>query len=223
MRAVQRNAVGVAVILVVFAALTFFIRPTTLLGRVVESFDGIPKVLGEWNGRDLDSTSAAAALPNSSTLFRDYYDSSGRRANLTIVYGLDIADIHKPEYCFESQGWTQVQSKTFMLRPPKGPAHPAKIMLLNSRQGPTVCLYWYAGQGGARGDLAVQRFDAWKSAFMSRKVRPSALVRILVPVTVSEADAENVALSLAGYVDASVMRMVAKQPKIVRAGRTIGE
>lgn len=224
MRSIQRNAAIVAVIAIILAALTLFVRPVTILGRIVESFDSIPMSLQGWTGQDVDPGTAPQLLPNSSILMRDYSNGDGQQANLTIVYGLDIADIHNPEYCFAGQGWKTLASRTILLRPTSGSAHPVKLLLLNDGRGNRyVGMYWYAGEGGARDTVAAQRFQSWRSAFLSGKVRPSALVRILAPVTENQQASEKAALSLASSVDAPILQMVSRQPKIVRARRQLGE
>jgi len=224
MRSIQRNAACVAAISILLAALSLFVRPTMILGRVVESFDAIPKSVGGWTGHDVDPGSAPQLLPNSSILMRDYHTAKGQGANLTIVYGLDIADIHNPEYCFAGQGWATLAARTVTLRPATGAAHPVRILLLNeTRSGRYVCMYWYAGPDGSKGTLSSQRFESWKTAFLTGRVRPSALVRVLVPVSDDQQAAERAVISLASLIDAPIRRMVSSQPRTVHAGRAIGE
>ncbi|MDO8589563.1 MAG: EpsI family protein [Armatimonadota bacterium] len=223
MRSLQRNTFGVAAVSVVFAVLTFFVRPAMIFGRVVEKFDDVPRAIGEWIGRDADSRQSARLLPNSAVLVRDYYNGSGRQANLLIVYGLDIADIHDPQYCFEGEGWKVIAGQTVKLQPASGPAHPARMTLLQrSGGGYTVGIHWYASPNGSKDTLAAQRLDIWKNALLSRRVHPSALVRILVPVTEGQNTAELDALSLAFYLDEPVVRMVSRSANAAPADMADG-
>lgn len=207
-----------------FAGLISFVRPTTLLGRVVEKFDGIPREIEGWTGYNVDPGESAELLPNSSVLIRDYINPEARWANLAIVYGLDIADIHKPEYCFESHGWVRVKERTTVLRPHTGKPHSIKMLLLKEKDGQlTVCAYWYAGLNGAKDTLTAQRFETWKGALLSREVQPSALIRVLVSVTESQSIAEKDTLSLAAALDPGIMKMVSRKPRIIKARRMVGE
>ena len=225
MRQVQANALCIVAISVAFACMTVLVRPVTILGRVVESFDSIPREVGSWTGHDADTAQSERLLPNSSVLMRDYVNDSGRWANLTIVYGLDVADIHKPEYCFEGQGWSRISEGKVTITPSDdGKPHSAKLLVLrDAAGGKVVCIYWYAGPSGAKDSLAGQRFEVWKDAILSGKVRPSALVRVMSPVVDDEALAKQEALWIASDLDASICQMVSRQPYITRARRKIGE
>jgi len=206
-------------LVIAFAAANVLVKPAALVGRVVENFDDIPLRIGDWKGRDLDPGESGRLLPNSSLLNRDYVNLNGHLANLYIVYGLDLADIHRPEYCFEGYGWTLLRSKIVMLRLPSASSHPVRVLLLKDATGlRTVCIYWYFGAGRSEVTLEKQRLDVWKSAFLSRRLPPSALVRITVPVADGESSAERDALSLASGLDESITHIVSRKPRVTRAG-----
>jgi EpsI family protein len=140
---------------------------------------------------------------------RDYVNSEARLVNLTVVYGMDIADIHKPEYCFEGQGWKELANGTTSIKPASGPSHPARQLLLQDTDGEqVVCIYWYAGKYGASESLATQRFNVWKGALTLGRVYPSALVRISAAVTDGVGQARRDALSLASLIDSPITQMV---------------
>jgi EpsI family protein len=224
MRSIQRNAACVAAISILLAVVSLFVRPAMILGRVVERFDAIPMSVNGWNGRDVDPGIAPQLLPNSSVLTRDYHNAEGESANLTIVCGLDIADIHSPEYCFAGQGWGRLATRTILLRQASDVVHPVRLLLLNDAgSGHYVCVYWYAGPDGSKDTLSSQRFESWRSAFLTGRVRPSALVRILVRVSGDQQAAEKAALSLASYMDNPIQEMVSREPRTVDARRAIGE
>jgi len=219
MHAVQRNAIGVAIVCAGFAALTLLVRPTTILGRVVETFDGIPAATGGWRSVEADASSWTKLLPNSSVFLRDYYNSAGRVATVSIVYSLDIADIHDPHYCFESVGWAAQNSHTVMLRT----GHPVKVTLMKNGGDRAVAVYWYSGPDGYRTDHADRRLDVWRNAALFQTVRPTALVRIFLPVASDEKAALRDALSLANLLDPSIAQMVSRAPTIEPARRAIGQ
>lgn len=224
MRKLQRNAVLTLLISVGFACAVLFVRPSNLLGKVMEKFDDIPMALSGWKGENIDISDYTAFVPNSSLLMRDYTSKDGKTANLTIVYGLDVSDIHNPEYCFEGQGWKVLEKKIVTVHPVSGKPHPARATLLDDATGEWVMsVYWFTGPHGPKIDLAHQRMQVWRHVFASRRVQPSAVVRILVPVIDGKEAALRDALAVASAVDDPVTRMVKRKPTILPARRVLGE
>ncbi|MBI2842267.1 MAG: EpsI family protein [Armatimonadetes bacterium] len=191
-----------------FAALAF--QPSAR-GRLIETFEDVPISIGGWTGADIDPGDSARSVPNSSVLMRVYQKPSGKRADLTIVYGLDPADLHRPEQYLASSGWATDSRKTVTIRAPGGDSHPARLLRLSQPGYPDLlCLYWFAGKEGRTAELASRKLSVFKTALLSGSKEPTALVTLTSLAGDDAALQEKPLLALAGLLDPHVTRMVSQ-------------
>lgn len=210
MRKFKRNIVWVIIFTAAWAAATILLRPATVLGRVDESFDSIPRNIGGWVGTDIDPGDSALAIPNSSVLMRNYANHSGQTVTLAVVYGFDLSDIHKPEYCMEGSGWRAIAGRVVVIDPTSAPEHGAKLLTLRAPDSSKIlCLYWFAGPGGSTHEFSSRKLAVFLNALSGRAV-PTALVRLTMPVSVNGHEEEQRMMDLARMLDGHVFELVSR-------------
>jgi EpsI family protein len=155
-----------------------------------------PVEVGGWRqtGRDLRFDAATeAVLRADDYVSRDYVAGDGAAAaSLYVGYYATQrtgATYHSPLNCLPGSGWTLNEPGRVGIKPSDGsPAFEANRYIIEHAGDRQLMLYWYQGRGRA---VASEYLDKVYTVFDSIRRRRSdgSMVRILVPVRGSEAEA----------------------------------
>lgn len=193
----------------IFACGSLFLKPQALFDPVAEDFRAIPKTIGFWVGADVGASPSARMLPNSSVLVRSYRDLAGGQFVLTIVCGMDLSDLHKPEYCLEANDWQTDSSRTVEVITQSGESHRAKLLRIRAPDSRRLaCLYWFAGADGGTDVLASRKWDVVRRVLVSGRLEPTALVRLTAPIGDNPAATEEELILVAGALDRYLENML---------------
>lgn len=110
--------------------------------------------------------------------------------------------IHSPKNCLPGSGWEPLASRTITLQTPNGPVTVNRYLLKREDEQALV-LYWYQGRGRVEANEYVVKWDLLKDAAL-RHHTEEALVRVVVPVSVNEAQAYDLAAKIAAALVPSV-------------------
>lgn len=103
--------------------------------------------------------------------------------------------IHSPKNCLPGGGWEPLASQTATISTASGAATVNRYLLQRDDQQVLV-LYWYQGRGRIQANEYLVKWDLLRDSAL-RQRSEEALVRIVVPITESEADAYAVATRVA--------------------------
>ena len=165
-----------------------------------------PAQVGEWKqvGPDARFDAATeAVLRADDYVTRDYTLAGGGIASLYIGYYSTQragATYHSPLNCLPGSGWTLTDPATVEIKPADGRApFEANRYILQNGTTRQLLVYWYQGRGRA---VASEYWDKVYTVFDSVRRRRSdgSMVRVLVPVGRSEAEALEAATSFAAEV-----------------------
>lgn len=117
-----------------------------------ESLSSFPLFLGQWQGRDLQtSAEMAQALGPGEFLFRDYFDVRQRSvASLLIAYfpSQRAGDtIHSPKNCLPGAGWIPTETGRIWIDYLGGNKIQVNRILVQQGAERAVVLYWYQAHG----------------------------------------------------------------------------
>ena len=110
--------------------------------------------------------------------------------------------IHSPKNCLPGSGWEPLASRTEVIETPSGPVTVNRYLLKNESARALV-LYWYQGRGRVEANEYVVKWDLLRDAALRRRTE-EALVRVVVPVTGTEAQAFEAAARAAGTLVSAV-------------------
>ena len=121
------------------------------------------------------------------TLYVGYYDrqTSGKT-------------IHSPKNCLPGSGWEPLTSQSAQIATPSGTVVVNRYLIQKGRDQALV-LYWYQGRGRVASNEYAVKWDLVRDAALRRR-SDEALVRVVVPIRGSEADAFALASRIAGRV-----------------------
>jgi EpsI family protein len=162
-----------------------------------------PTVVGQWQQRGVDTRFDAqteSVLRADDYLARDFVLPDGRFANFYVGYyetQRNGATYHSPLNCLPGAGWTLNDPETIQIKPAGGGApFEANRYIIQNGDTRQLLIYWYQGRGRA---VASEYWGKIYTVVDSVKRRRSdgAMVRVIVPVQKSEADALAVATDLA--------------------------
>ena len=165
-----------------------------------------PAELGGWARRGSDArfdAATEAVLRADDYVTRDYADAAGRAASLYVGYYRTQrtgATYHSPLNCLPGSGWTLDDPVTVQIKPASGaPAFEANRYVIRNGSQSQLLIYWYQGRGRA---VASEYWDKVYTVLDSVRLRRSdgAMVRVLVPVGRSEAEASETATRFAAEV-----------------------
>lgn len=103
--------------------------------------------------------------------------------------------IHSPKNCLPGAGWEALTSSTAVVQTAQG-AVPVTKYLLKRKDERAVVFYWYQGRGRVEANEYRVKWNLLRDAALRRR-SDEALVRVVVPVTSTEAEATNVASRVA--------------------------
>jgi EpsI family protein len=173
-----------------------------------------PETLGQWRQRGADmrfDAQTESVLLADDYLSRDYLLPDGRWANFYVGYYASQrngATYHSPLNCLPGAGWTLNDPATIQITPAGGgvPFEANRYIIQNGdvRQ---LLIYWYQGRGRA---VASEYWGKIYTVVDSVKLRRSdgAMVRVLVPIQKSEADALALASDLAAQVSPALPNFI---------------
>lgn len=162
-----------------------------------------PAEVGQWRQRGVDARFDAqteSVLRADDYLARDYALPDGRSANFYVGYYAtqrNGATYHSPLNCLPGAGWTLTEPATIQITPAGGGApFEANRYIIQNGEARQLLIYWYQGRGRA---VASEYWGKIYTVLDSVKRRRSdgAMVRVLVPMQKSEADALALASDLA--------------------------
>ena len=117
------------------------------------------------------------------TLYVGYYDRQTQGKT-----------IHSPKNCLPGSGWEPLTSRAAEIATAQGPVRVNRYLIQKGSQQALV-LYWYQGRGRVAANEYGVKWDLLRDAALRRRSE-EALVRIVVPVTTSEAAAFDVATGM---------------------------
>jgi EpsI family protein len=171
--------------------------PVRLAGNVIQ----LP-------GRTLFVTEACSGLRSLTVRLYEYPESS-RGAGFTLYVGYydrqtQGRTIHSPKNCLPGSGWEPLASRAATVATAAGAVTANRYLLQNGRQHALV-LYWYQGRGRVAWNEYGVKWDLLRDAALRRR-SDEALVRIVVPVQDTEADAARLAREIAAAIVPAVAR-----------------
>lgn len=175
-----------------------FLGEATVVRKELVEF---PKALNAWQqtgGDQRFDNATLSVLRASDYLMRDY-STNDRVANLYIGYYAsqrDGATYHSPLNCLPGAGWTMSDPSRITITPEGRPAFVANKFMIQNGDHKELLIYWYQGRGRA---VASEYWGKIYTVFDSVRLRRSdgAMVRVMIPVGKSEADAAQAAADLA--------------------------
>ena len=180
--------------------------------------DALPSSVLDMPGVPGDVSDAEAQGAGFSDYALQVYESEERTAEGEPVqwasiylgfYGSQIQGrtIHSPRNCLPGSGWDALESGTHTLQ--VGGGVTVNRYVLQKDDVRALVLYWYQGRGRVAHNEYLVKWDLLRDAALKRRT-DEALVRIVVPIRDSEADAlafaTHVAEQLQPAVDRSLPR-----------------
>jgi len=154
----------------------------------------VPRQIEGLAGRDIplsDEEARVVGVTNYLVRLYEYPDSS-RGAGLTLYVGYydrqtQGRTVHSPKNCLPGAGWEPLASRADTVVTDRGAIVVNRYLIQKGRQQALV-LYWYQGRGRVAWNEYRVKWDLLRDAALRRR-SDEALVRIVVPVTTSEAAA----------------------------------
>lgn len=179
MSKIQLHACLVIGLLLLVAAGVRSAKPFKMEGRPNTEFEGVPLVIGDWQGRNtkidpqtLESLSSCSLL---SRLYQRELDPVP--VGLTVVYGTDLKDFHQPEVCLEGQGLSPVSKGDVTIHDKDGD-FPAVGLVTERDYRRQVFVYWFVTRGMSSTSLGRYKLNMLRDRLFVRKVQPSAMIRL---------------------------------------------
>ena len=170
-----------------------------------KTLNDFPRELGTWqqNGADQKfDEQTLSVLRASDYLMRDYRGLGGVVANFYVGYYASQstgATYHSPLNCMPGSGWVLSNPGTVTITPEGQAPFEANRYLIENGGNKQLLVYWYQGRG------RITASEYWGKIYTvidSVRMRRSdaAMVRVVVPVSTSEAAALEAATNLSGTV-----------------------
>jgi len=193
-----------AIILVVGAVLaTAGVRTQRTLPLRQELGQAVPAEMEGFRGRDLrlreDEVQVAGVSSYLARLFQNPDTTSGSPYFALYVGFYDRQSrgrtIHSPKNCLPGAGWEPLVSSVAQI-PASGGSVTVNRYLLQKGTEQALVLYWYQGRGRVASNEYLVKWDLLRDAALRRR-SDEALVRIVVPIRTSEAQAFALASRIA--------------------------
>ena len=161
-----------------------------------------PQTIGAWHKTGTDKIlddETLKVLRASDYLLRDFQKPGGPVANLYVGYYASQrtgASYHSPLNCLPGSGWTLSAPGAATIAMPDGSSFVANKYVIQNGDFRNMMVYWYQGRGR---NVASEYWGKVYTVLDSVSMRRSdgAMVRITVPITNSEAAAEQAAIEFA--------------------------
>ena len=203
----DRRWLPVPVLLAGVLLVTGTVKPQRAMPLRAPLAETIPLVLAGWYGHDLEISDAERQVAGMSSFVLRYYTPEsqpparrGGSRDFSVYVGYydrqyQGKTIHSPKNCLPGGGWEPLTSSQQRIETPLGVV-PVSRYLIGNGPAKAVVLYWYQGRGRIAANEYLVKWDLLRDqALLGRS--DEALVRIIVPVTTSEADAYRQAVRVA--------------------------
>ena len=159
-----------------------------------QELKNFPMQVGGWKQEGVDQRFDAETmrvLRASDYLLRNYRLRDGTMANLYIGYYAtqrDGASYHSPLNCLPGAGWTMEDPAMITITLANGKSFVANKYVIKNGNIRELMIYWYQGRGRA---VASEYWGKIYTVLDSVRLRRSdaAMVRVMVPITASDAAA----------------------------------
>lgn len=165
----------------------------------------VPQVVAGFRGQDVPIDEAEQRVAGMSTYVLRVYTPTGAKAdlaqsNFSVYVGyyerqMQGRTIHSPKNCLPGAGWQALVSKIVTIAAPGGSV-PVNEYLIQNGDSRALVLYWYQGRGRIQANEYRVKWDLLRDSALRRR-SDEALVRIVVPVTGTEAEAMALARRVA--------------------------
>jgi len=115
--------------------------------------------------------------------------------------------IHSPKNCLPGAGWEPLESAEVRLQTAGGTEVPANRYLLANKDQRALVLYWYQGRGRVSANEYRVKWELLRDAALRGRT-DEALVRVMIPVTTTDADAEAIGRRVAGRLVTEVEKLI---------------
>ena len=179
--------------------------------RPNETFAEIPMDIGEWGGEKGTFDDATRQVLTSCDLFlAEYVNKKGEMVQLTIVYGRDLGDFHQPEYCLEGQGWRTIGKRLLTIKEVDDFEHQAVELYQRTSFQDQVVIFWFASEGEAATTLGKHKMSVYFDRLLTRRVKPSALIRFIAPIRTDESSTSDAVMQLARILGPYIRKVLDK-------------
>ncbi len=140
-------------------------------------------------------------------------DSSAYRFSIYVGYYEDQAQgssIHSPRNCLPGAGWEPISSTVTTVRS-GGADHQVNRYLLGNGNARAVVYYWYQGRGRVAHNEYAVKWELLRDKATHGRSEES-LVRIVVPVFETEAEADRIGVKVAEEIIAPLFRAMPAAP-----------
>lgn len=199
-----------ATLLALGSLLSMGVRPQKTM-PLRESLDTtVPVSIEGHVASDLEISSEEIAVAGASAyIFRSFAAPGDNSAAFSAYVGYYDRQargrtIHSPRNCLPGSGWSALASTTVAVAVADGVVHVNRYMLQRDNERALV-IYWYQGRGRVEANEYKVKADLLRDAALRRRTE-EALVRVVVPIRTTEADAERLALQAATDLIPSVSR-----------------
>jgi len=160
-----------------------------------------PQKLGAWQqlGGDVRFDAETEKVLKADDYVSRNFDSNGHNASLYVGYYTtqrNGSTYHSPLNCLPGSGWVMSDGGRIMITPANGQSFEANRYLIQNGDQRALMIYWYQGRGKA---VASEYWAKIETVLDSVRRRRSdgALVRVMVPLGSSPAEAEKSAREFA--------------------------
>ena len=115
--------------------------------------------------------------------------------------------IHSPKNCLPGAGWEPLESAEVRIPTAAGNEVPVNRYLLANKNQRALVLYWYQGRGRVSANEYKVKWELLRDAALRGRT-DEALVRITVPITTTDADADGLARRVAATLVPEVWRLL---------------
>ncbi len=193
----MNSSLRFGLLLVVLVAGGILVNTWAYLGEAHverQELKNFPMQVGTWKQEGVDQRFDAqtmCVLRASDYLLRDYRLGNGQTANLYIGYYAtqrDGASYHSPLNCLPGAGWSMVDPAMITITLPNGKSFVANKYVIENGSTRELMIYWYQGRGRI---VASEYWGKFYTVLDSVRLRRSdaAMVRVMVPITASDAAA----------------------------------
>ena len=170
----------------------------------------IPIQLAGYSGQDVPVSKEEQRVAGMSSYISRFYGPDSAAA-FTLYVGYYESQtqgktIHSPKNCLPGAGWEPVSASEIRLPVTDGSV-PVNRYLLAKKEQRALVYYWYQGRGRVSANEYKVKWELLRDAAFKGRT-DEALVRILVPVITTEAEAEALAKRIAASLIPTIGRIL---------------
>ena len=169
------------------------------------SLKEFPTQLGSWRqmGNDLRFDAETERVLSADDYLSRNFESGDRVASLYAGYYASQrsgATYHSPLNCLPGSGWVMSDGARVQITPGNGlPSFAANRYLVQNGNNRALMIYWYQGRGRADASEYWAKIHTVLDSLRQRR-SDGAMIRVMVPLTNSQKEAEDAAVELASKV-----------------------